>query len=88
MGDRARTRYGKSIQDRAGFFCPTNRSGEWQHASVLPPIAIYNSTCSEMRKASSTSMPRYRTVDSSLCPAGHKLDYLPRKTMSRVCFLA
>jgi hypothetical protein len=31
---------------------------EWQHASVLPPIAIYNSTCSEMRK--------YRTVDSSL----------------------
>ena len=46
----------------------------WQHASVLPPGAIYNSTCSEMRKASSTSMPRYRTVLSSLCPEVHRLE--------------
>jgi hypothetical protein len=42
-------------------------------------ISVY----SEISNASSTSMPRYLTVDSSLCTEVHRLDYLPRRTMSR-----
>jgi hypothetical protein len=43
----------------------------------------YTSVCSAISSASSTSIPRYLTVLSSLCPAGHRLDYLPCRTMSR-----
>ena len=32
------------------------------------------SVCSEISRASSTSIPRYLTVDSSLCPAVHRLE--------------
>ena len=38
--------------------------------ATVPPDQI--SVCSEISKASSTSMPRYRTVDSSLeCPSSN-----------------
>jgi hypothetical protein len=42
-----------------------------------------DSTCSAMTKASSTSIPRYWTVLSILLPAGNRIDYVPRRTMSR-----
>jgi hypothetical protein len=47
------------------------------------PASAYSSTCSEMARALSTSIPTQRTVLSSLLPAGNMLDYLPRRTMSR-----
>jgi len=52
---------------------------------TVPPILhiAQTSVCSEGTSASSTSMPRYRTVLSILLPAGNRLDYLPRRTMSR-----
>jgi hypothetical protein len=43
--------------------------------------AIQMSTCSAMASASSTSIPKYRTVLSILLPAGNRIDYLPRRTM-------
>jgi hypothetical protein len=48
------------------------------------PVDVDTSVCSAISSASSTSIPRSRTVLSSLLPAGNRLDYLPRRTMSRV----
>jgi hypothetical protein len=65
--------------------------GNWHssdHEEGAKPVGfapvVQPSTCSAMARASSTSMPRYRTVLSSLWPAGHRLDYLPHRTMSRL----
>jgi|SRR5450631_787952 hypothetical protein len=37
-----------------------------------PAVRDYTSVCSAISSASSTSIPRYRTVLSSLCPARHR----------------
>lgn len=42
------------------------------------------SVCFEVPRASSTSMPSYLRVDSSLWTAVHRLDYLRRRPMSRL----
>jgi hypothetical protein len=42
-----------------------------------------HSVRSAISSASSTSMPRYLTVLSSLLPSGNRLDYVPCRTMSR-----
>ena len=80
---------------------PTQTSGNRQHAVETDRpadrphsgpsfgtgrlLAGQISVCSAISNASSTSMPRYRTVDSSLWPEVHRLDYLPCRTMSRTC---
>ena len=51
-----------------------------QMAGLLREFGI--STCSAIERASSTSMPRYLTVLSILCRAGHRIDYVPCRTMS------
>lgn len=43
-----------------------------------PPGHDQISICSEISKASSTSIPRYRTVDSSLCP--RRVPTIPRSS--------
>ena len=50
-----------------------------RHAGRFDQISV----CSAISRASSTSMPRYRTVDSSLWTAVHRLDYLRCRPMSR-----
>jgi hypothetical protein len=66
----------KTLHRRAGRRGSLNPSRPAQ-------ATTYTSVCSEISRASSTSTPRYRTVLSNLCPEVHRLDYLPRRTMSR-----
>ena len=56
----------------------------WRIAEPVTPGPgdAYTSVCSEISRASSTSTPRYLTVLSNLWTSGHRLDYLPRRTMS------
>ena len=60
-------------------------SPELRDLTVCPIGRSVNqiSVCSEISNASSTSMPRYLTVDSSLWTEVHRLDYLPCRPMSR-----
>jgi len=60
------------------------RPHEVNHSAFMRPLPPHQiSVCSEISSASSTSIPRYLTVLSNLCPEGHRLDYVPLKTMSR-----
>src|SRR5215831_4948133 len=60
-------------------FPPGNRWAEHGSSAQVFQTSIF----SAISRASSTSTPRYRTVLSTLCPAGHRSDYVPCRTMSR-----
>ena len=55
--------------------------GRAEHGSSAR--VLQTSIFSAISIASSISMPRYRTVLSILLPAGNRIDYVPRRTMSR-----
>lgn len=66
----------------------SNRNGPpngrlWQRPTHRPG-RNQTSVCSVISSASSPSIPRYRTVLSSLLTTVNRVDYLPRGTMSSV----